>query len=101
MKSNNSFVNESEPELGPQEKTNGNLRAGEFDLASEPRLATNVVMQAEERKSIVSIDPGRRSIPRPSLQPYNENFMQTYESSEFEQQSPDQLPGMIFGQGQR
>lgn len=41
--------------------------------------------------------------PRKSIQsmPYNENFIKTYESSEFEQATPEQLPGMIFGLGQQ
>ena len=42
----------------------------------------------EPRKSMQSV---RKSTP------YNDNFMKTYDSSEFDPQSPDQLPGMIFG----
>lgn len=46
-------------------------------------------------------EPGRKSIPRASLHAYNENLARTFESSEFDAMSPDQLPGMIFGMGSK
>ena len=77
--SNNSFVNESEPELPPSSK--------EVEPIREPE------QHHESRKSV----PHNKS----GAYVYNENLMKTFESSEFEQQSPEQLPGMIFGLGQQ
>lgn len=90
MKSPDSFVNETTMEMAALEKAIAGRDPEPTEAAAEENKVSSAPLAPAEL---------RKSVPRPSLQPYNDNFMQTYESSEFDCLSPEKLPGMIFGLG--